>query len=269
MSAASTTPGPLRYWREMLLVLVPSLGLVGVLLLAPIPQDPRYHHFADIRTLLGVPNFANIVSNLPFLIVGIAGLALSFGARRTGAWACWATFFTGVALVCLGSGYYHAAPTDAALVWDRLPMTVAFMGLFVALLSEHVTAPLARYLLLPALVAGIASIGWWHVADDLRFYVWVQSAPLLVIPLALLLFPPRYTHRFYLLYGLAFYLLAKIAELYDQELYALTQGALSGHSLKHLLASLSALSVYLMLRRRQRLPLARAGGDHDGRLDRR
>lgn len=260
MSAASTTSGPLRYWRETLLVLVPSLGLVGILLLAPIPQDPRYHHFADIRTLLGVPNFANIVSNLPFLIFGIAGLAWSFSAPRTAAWPCWATFFAGVALVCLGSGHYHAAPNDATLVWDRLPMTVAFMGLFVALLSEHVAVPLARYLLLPALVAGIASIGAWYVADDLRFYVWVQFAPLLVVPLALFLFPPRYTHRFYLLYGLAFYLLAKGAELYDHELYAVTQETLSGHSLKHLLASLSVLSVYLMLRRRQRCRSAQPAG---------
>lgn len=260
MSAASRTANPLHYWREALLVLVPLLGLLGILLLAPIPQDPRYHHFADNRILFGVPNFANVASNLLFLIVGTAGIALSLRGKPTGAWKCWAVFFAGVALVCFGSGYYHAAPSSAALVWDRLPMTLAFMALFVALLSEHTSPAVGRYLLLPALLAGIASIGWWHSTGDLRFYLWVQGAPLLIIPLALLLFPARYTHRFYLLYGLALYLLAKVAELYDQELYALTQATVSGHSLKHLFAALSALSVYLMLRRRHTLPRVRSRG---------
>lgn len=260
MSAASRTANPLRYWREALLVLVPLLGLLAILLLAPIPQDPRYHHFADNRTLFGVPNFANVASNLLFLIVGAAGLALSLGGKRTGASGCWVVFFAGVALVCFGSGYYHAAPGSAALVWDRLPMTIAFMGLFVALLSEHAAVPLGRYLLLPAVLVGVASVVWWHMADDLRFYVWVQCAPLLIIPLALLLLPAQYTHRFYLLYGLALYLLAKVAEFYDRELYAFTQATLSGHSLKHLFAALSALSVYLMLRRRHTLPRVRSRG---------
>lgn len=245
-----------RRWREALLVLVPVLALIGMLSFEPIAQSERYHDFTDTRTLLGVPNFANVVSNLPFLVVGIAGLTLCLGARKAGARSSWATFFAGVALVSIGSGYYHAAPSSAALIWDRLPMTAAFMALLVALLSEHVAESLERYLLLPALAAGIASIGWWHYADDLRFYIWVQSAPLLVIPLVIFLFPPAYTRRVYLLYGLGFYLLAKAAELYDRELYALTHNLVSGHSIKHLLACASAFWVYLMLRRRT--PLARS-----------
>ncbi len=133
-------------------------------------------------------------------------------------------------------------------------MTLAFMGLFVALLSEHTDESLGRFLLAPALVLGVASVGWWRYADDLRFYYWVQLAPLLLIPVLLALFSPKYTHRTYLLYGLGSYVLAKIAENYDQELFALTSNFVSGHSVKHVLAALGALFVYLMLR--QRRPVA-------------
>lgn len=38
-----------------------AASLAGLLLLPPIPQDQSYHHFADQRTLLGVPNFWNVI----------------------------------------------------------------------------------------------------------------------------------------------------------------------------------------------------------------
>lgn len=225
------------------------LAFAGLLWLGPVPQDPRYHALADTRRLLGLAHAANVLSNAPFLAVGLAGAALCL-TRRSGAWRAWAVFFGGVALVCFGSGYYHAAPTDAALVWDRLPMTVAFMGLLVALAAEHGDPAWERYLLLPAIGVGLASVGWWHYTGDLRFYIVVQGAPLLAVPLVLLLFPPRYGHRAYLLYGLGFYAAAKAAELYDRELFVLAARLISGHSLKHLLAAAGAFCVYLMLRRR-------------------
>lgn len=244
------------HWRSSALVLVALTALAGLMTVEPIAQDPRYHALADGRTIAGVPNFANVASNLPFLIFGVAGLLLCLRTGKPATAPAWATFFAGVALVSVGSGYYHLGPTNAALVWDRLPMTLAFMGLFVALLGEHIHPALGRRLLVPAVVLGLASIGWWRYTGDLRLYIWVQSAPLLAIPLALLLFAPRYTERRYLLYGLGLYALAKVAELYDDELYVLTSQTLSGHTLKHLLASGSALCVYWMLRRRQPLPPA-------------
>lgn len=239
-----------RYWRECVLVVTPLLALLGVMSFDPIAQDPRYHDFADTRTILGVPNFVNVLSNIPFLFVGIAGLALCL-PRKTGASAAWATFFAGVSLVSIGSSYYHLAPTSATLVWDRLPMTLAFMALVVALLQEHINDALGRYLLAPALAIGFASVAWWHYTDDLRFYVAVQLAPLLAVPCVLGLFPRRYTRRVYLLYALGFYLLAKTAEFYDREFFAQSSNVISGHSLKHLLAAVSVLCVYLMLRYRR------------------
>jgi hypothetical protein len=238
-------------WREAtlaLLVLAPLLCLL-VVYGAPIPQDRGYHLFADNRTCLGVPNFGNVASNVLFLIVGVAGM-LACRAAATGASRSWMVFFLGVALVFFGSGYYHRAPDDDSLVWDRLPMTLAFMGLLAALLSEHLDERIELPLLLSAVAVGIASVVLWKHTDDLRVYIWVQLVPLLVIPFAIAAFPGRYTHRHYLLYGVGLYALAKAAEYYDHGIYALTAGTLSGHSLKHLLAAAAGLCVYLMLRRR-------------------
>ena len=50
------------------------VSLATLPLLPPIAQDPTYHQFADQRTLLGIPNFWNVVSNLPFVLVGAMGL---------------------------------------------------------------------------------------------------------------------------------------------------------------------------------------------------
>lgn len=248
-----------RYWRECALVLVSLLLLAGIMATGPIPQDLAYHDFADKRVFLGVPNFFDVASNIPFLLIGIAGAAFCLGRRRPGAFASWSVLFFATALVSLGSAYYHWAPDNATLVWDRLPMTIGFMGLFVALVSEHVNEKFERVMLVPALVVGAASVAWWHFTDDLRFYVWVQLAPLVILLFVVVMFSGRFSHRAYLLYGLGSYLLAKSAEFWDREFFAFTANAVSGHSLKHLLAATAVLFVYLMLRWRK------PGGAHQGK----
>ena len=105
-----------------------------------------------------------------------------------------------------------------------------------------------------ALGVGLASVLWWRYSGDLRFYYWVQAAPLVCLPFVMLMFRGMYTHRRYLLYGLALYVLAKLAEVWDLDIYALTSGIVSGHTLKHLLAAGAVLCVYLMLRRRSPAP---------------
>ncbi|MGQ0752585.1 MAG: ceramidase domain-containing protein [Betaproteobacteria bacterium] len=237
-------------WREWVLCGVALALLAGALAVEPIAQNLAYHHFADRRAALGVPNFLNVASNLAFLLVGAAGLALCIRREGHGATLSWGVLFLGAALVAVGSGYYHWAPDNASLVWDRLPMTVGFMGLFVALLSEHIHEKLERYMLLPALLLGAASVAWWHQADDLRFYAWVQFMPLVTISLLVALYSGRYTHRRYLVYGLACYLAAKVAEALDRQIYTVSGELLSGHTLKHLLAALALYYVYAMLRRR-------------------
>jgi hypothetical protein len=240
--------------RAAWLLAIIAAPLIYLLLFhAPIPQSKGYHLFADTRTCLGIVNFGNVASNLAFLLVGAGGWVWCYRHLRDGARLSWMVFFAGVSLVFFGSGYYHYQPNDDTLVWDRLPMTLAFMGMFTALLSEHLGARLEKPVLIPALVFGIASVLWWRYTDDLRLYIWVQLAPLLAIPFVIAMFPARHSHRNYLIYGLIFYALAKVAELVDEGAYTFTAQWISGHTLKHLIAAMAPLMLLLMLRRRQSL----------------
>jgi hypothetical protein len=234
-------------WRALVLLLVAAVSFAGIWLLPPLAQDPVYHQFADRRTLLAIPNFLNIVTNLAFLPAGVAGIRLCL-RRPPNRRASWLVFFSGVVLVCFGSGYYHARPDNDTLVWDRLPMSVAFMGLFVAVIGERISPRLETLLLVPALAAGIASVLYWHYTDDLRLYVWVQFMPLLVIALALPMFPATDGRTGHLAVALVLYLASKAAEYYDRALFVLTNANLSGHSLKHLLAALAIYTIVRMLR---------------------
>jgi hypothetical protein len=247
-----------RYWRYYLLFLIAAASILILLCLPPIHQDVRYHEFADRRRFLGVPNFGDVVSNAPFLIVGLAGITLGAGGRLTGYSICWFTFFLGVSLVSVGSGYYHWHPTNDSLVWDRLPMTMGFIGLFMAILSESVHPKLGNVLLLPGLILGAGSVIYWHWYDDLRFYAWVQYAPLLILPALLALFPSEYSHRYMLLVALACYLLAKLFEVFDREVFAILRDSVSGHTIKHLWAAAGCFCILQMLRKRRFLNLHRA-----------
>lgn len=241
-------------WREWGLAAVALAPLALVLGRPPLPQDQGFHALADTRAFLGIPNCADVASNVAFLLVGIAGLRLCAGGKVTGAVRSWTVFFAGVTLVFFGSAWYHWSPDNATLVWDRVPITIAFMSLFTAVVSEHAGMRLERALLAPAVGAGIASVAWWAWTDDLRVYLWVQAAPLVCIVYVLIAYRGSYTHRMCLAWGFMAYALAKAAEFHDHEIYALTSRAVSGHTLKHLLAALGIYFIYLMLERRSRVP---------------
>ncbi|MBK8147517.1 MAG: ceramidase domain-containing protein [Acidobacteria bacterium] len=238
-------------WREMVLIAIIVLSFAAIFFIPKFGQDPAYHDFADQRPFLGIPNFLDVASNLAFLIVGILGLRACF---RTRAGIEWTVLFVGVALVSVGSGWYHWNPNNGTLVWDRLPMTIGFMGLFVALLSEHVGERL-RMLLIPALLTGAASVFYWYYFDDLRFYAWVQVVPLLTVPLVLIIFPGRFSHRWLLLVALVFYVAAKLTETWDDQVFAATGSIVSGHTIKHLLSAIGVLAIWQMIRERRASPM--------------
>jgi len=238
------------YIHISILVLVIIASFAAIMFLDPISQDLSFHNFADKRTLIGIPNFFDVTTNLFFAIFGIMGFYFCFRNKEIDAPWSWIVFFLGVTLVSFGSGYYHWEPNNTTLVWDRLPMTVGFMGLFIALLSEYVKSGIERYLLIPAVLLGLFSVVYWHNVDDLRLYIWVQMIPLLTIPVAILLFKGKYTFQKFLVYALVFYLLAKVTEIYDKEIFSFTYQQLSGHSLKHILASIGPLYLYFMIKKR-------------------
>jgi hypothetical protein len=209
-----------------------------------VAQDPAYHRFADARTLLAVPNAMDVLSSAAFSIVGAIGVAAVLAPGRFAdgreRWP-WLVLFAGVALTGAGSALYHLEPTNASLAWDRLPMTVGFMGLLSALVADRVSVRWGTALLAPLVLAGAASVGWWVLtegrgAGDLRAYALVQAYPLLAIPLLLALYPPRYTRGADLLVAGGWYVAAKAAEALDGEIFA-ALGIVSGHTLKHVLAA--------------------------------
>jgi Ceramidase len=234
-------------YGKRILALMALAAVVAVALAGRIPQDPGYHQFADARSMLGIPNFLNCCSNLPFLLAGIYGLwrapRLSQPRTRAGYWV----LCLGVLLVAAGSSYYHYAPSNAALVWDRLPMTVAFMALFSLLLDERVFPASAPRTLWPLLAAGVGSVAYWYWtesrgAGDLRPYALVQFLPMLLIPAILALFQPRYLRGAMLVAALVLYALAKVFEHFDAQLYA-QLGHISGHSLKHVASGLAVFFI--------------------------
>ncbi len=224
---------------------------VGVMMLDPITQSAAYHDFADQRGLAGVPHAADVISNIAFLVAGVLGIAVCAGRGRSPGASSWMVFFVAAFMTSFGSAYYHWAPDNASLVWDRLPIALAAAALFVALVAEHLDESRELLLLVPALAAGAMSVAWWWWSGDLRPYAWVQFAPLLCIPLLIAMFPARYTHRRFVFYAIGLYVLAKIAELEDASIFTLTGHAVSGHTLKHLLAAGAILTLVLMLRRRE------------------
>ena len=130
-------------------------------------------------------------------------------------------------------------------------MAIGFMGLFIGVLSEYVNPKIERFFLIPAILVGLSSVIYWDTFDDLRLYLWVQLIPLLTMPVVMIFFGCKYTHQRYLIFAFIAYLLAKFSEFYDKEIFSLTVEQLSGHSLKHLLASMGVFLIYLMLNKRK------------------
>ena len=229
-------PSPPGVRARIAWLLISAAAAAAFVTFAPrIPQNQEYHQFADQRALLGIPNFWNVISNLPFAIVGILGLReFSDTASRV--------LFAGILLTAFGSGYYHAQPNDSTLVWDRLPMTLVFMALLSLVISRWIGARWGRRLLWPLVLFGVASVGWWRVTDDLRPYAVAQFGPALVLvpaawrdPTIRRLWPAA-----------AWYAAAKLAESFDRGIYSGLP--LSGHTLKHLAAALATYWVFRWVR---------------------
>jgi hypothetical protein len=245
-------PVPPARARVLVLLVVTGAAIVAAALWPAVPQDPGYHDFADTRALWGVPSFLNVASNVVFLIVGIAGLrwvARQPLAERGPLQTRWErgaalVLFSGVTLTAFGSAWYHLAPSNATLIWDRLPMTLAFMAFFALVIADRIGLGPARVLLPLLLVVGVGSVAYWAFtermgAGDLRLYGLVQFLPIVLIPLLLVLFPSTYTSAAGVLGALAWYSGAKVAELLDQGIFGLG-GLVSGHTLKHVFAGVAA-----------------------------
>jgi hypothetical protein len=250
-----------------LLIGLAAVAALICCLLPAIPQPQSYHQFADKRGFLGITNFGDVVSNLPFAVIGSWGIAILLrpasdptAPRFVDPRERWPYFFVfiGLLLTACGSSYYHLDPNNARLVWDRLPMTVAFMAMVAAVITERISLRVGLRMLPILLTVGIASVLQWrwsesHGAGDLRFYAAVQGFSALVLLLSLV-FPQRYTRSADFGWVVVFYVLAKILETFDKPIFAEGQ-IVSGHTLKHLAAGAAGYCILRMLQKRREISI--------------
>jgi hypothetical protein len=260
MTADAGLASPSRLW---LLAASALLCIVAAVLVPPMAQPLSYHAFADCRTIWSIPNFFNVLSNLPFLVGGALGLAVIW--RGGGAFLDpreqlpYLVFFLGAVLTSLGSAYYHLAPDNPRLVWDRLPMTLGFAGLVAAAVAERADLRLGLRSLWPLLAVGAGTVIYWYAtermgAGNLIPYALYQGWSILVIVLLIAVFPARrYSHGGLLVWAAGWYGIAKVFETFDLGIYRLLGGTLSGHSITHVLAACAVFAIVRQLRMRRAL----------------
>jgi hypothetical protein len=247
--------------KSIAIICTALVSMIFLQLVPPIAQDPGYHMFADQRTILGIPHFWNVVSNLPFILIGIMGL-VNVALNRTKGYLSelkpvYLVIFAGVLLTGFASAYYHLNPSNQTLVWDRLALTVVFMSVFASVWGEHVSVRMARKMVWPLIGAGIASVIYWYGTEmkglgDLRLYALVQFLPMVLLPVILLFYRSRLTGVVYIWGLILAYTVAKATEIMDGPFYRIT-GGFSGHEIKHWVAAAGVFIYYLGGFRRTRL----------------
>ncbi len=239
-------------WAAMALV------AVGLAWYGPIPQFENYHDFADHRSWMGIPNAADVLSNLGFAAVGWYGLSLVLHTRHKRALDAirpgYGLFFFALVLTAFGSGWYHVLPDNARLVWDRLPVALACAGILSAVWREALGDG-GWVDKLWAIVAVVSVMWWWYtdnnMTGDLRPYLYVQFMPLLLIPLLQWQNKAPTRERLYFAAAIGFYVLAKVSELLDHQIFQ-SIAYLSGHTIKHLFSVAAGLMVALSYARRKK-----------------
>jgi hypothetical protein len=240
--------------RTWILAGVGLLLLLLAFVLPSFPQPQGYHNFADQRTWLGIPHFGNVASNAAFVLVGLAGMwimhRLSVRAMESPPRHAYALMFFGLLFTGFGSGYYHWAPSDASLVWDRFPMTLVFMPLLAATYTERLRWR-TDMPLLGLVLFGVFSVVYWKYNGNLMPYLMAQIGAVLLIFLALILLPTQWSGRGWLYPAVGSYALAFVCQDLDWQIYRWTAGVISGHTLKHLFAAFAFVFILQMLRKQR------------------
>lgn len=250
MPPSQTSPLTRHAPAAVLAIAAIAMGIHG-----PIHQPASYHAFADARAFLGLPNAADVLSNIAFALVALWGLWMfrhpaarrALGVSAPG----YLLFIAALLLTAIGSGYYHLAPDDPRLFWDRLPIALACAGLLAGAYADTHSPPHAGPLTAVLAACALASMGWWSATADLRPYILLQAAPLVLIPIWQSMARAPRAERAAFGAAIALYVTAKVAELADREIFQFT-GMASGHTLKHLLAAAAAAVIVGSLAARAR-----------------
>ena len=262
--------------RETILAGIALAVLALPFALPHVAQSPAYHHFADTRTLFGVANAMDTLSNFAFIIAGVAGIVLVWLRRlpepTTALGAMSLLTFIGLVATGIGSAWYHGQvpPNDAGLAIDRYGMVVSFAGVLGLAAAHKVSERAGWWTGWLVLVAGPFAVWWWTVSGNVAPYAVLQFGGMAL--LVLILFwrdeatgaapsgaasaatggttaaTPSAGPNWGLLIGA--YALAKVFEAGDAQIWELTARLISGHTLKHLAAALVAVAVIAPLYRR-------------------
>src|SRR5262249_38686219 len=216
-----------------------------------IAQPVHYHEFADRSAAFGIHHAADVLSNAGFALVAVWG-CLTLRPRRASdhlraGWPGYRLFLIGLLLTAFGSAYYHLAPDNARLIWDRLPIALACAGLLVGVRGDTQPGLKTEIEAIVLALFAVASVAWWawtdrSGADDLRPYLLLQGLPLVLIPLWQAIYRAPRIERIAFAGAMLLYVFAKAAELLDHEI-ATASGFVSGHTLKHLIATLATAAV--------------------------
>ena len=242
-------------WKIVLVLLPFTCFFIALFFSAPIPQSEHYHLFADDRFWL-VPNFMNVFSNLIFMFTGYyAALNFDFLKLEKKERTYLITFVVGVFFTGFGSMYYHLNPNSQSLVWDRLPMGIAFGAFTSWLLAKTIFKKFKDrkfdiYVFVSLVILSMGSVAYWSYTQelgrgDLRLYYAIQFGAIVTTLMAMLVYDKSYFPRTACIYLFVFYVLAKLVETFDKQIYQITNHAISGHPLKHLFAGFVC---YLFLR---------------------
>ncbi len=232
------------------------LCVAAAFLIPPMAQPHDYHDFADQRLLLGIPNFMDVTSNVFFVLAGVAGLIATFRCHDAFGWwperIPYAVFFAGIALTGVGSAYFHLAPNNETLFWDRLPMTIAFTSLVAAQIGDRISPRAGLAVLGPAvLIGGWTVVHWIQTeragAGNVIPYAVLQGYAMVILLAMALLHRSRYTQARAIAWVFVAYALAKVFETLDHPIFAMLGGVVSGHTLKHVAAAASAAIVVRMI----------------------
>ena len=239
-----------------------------------IAQSYSYHDLADKRTVFGIQNFGDVISNLPFAAVGAYGLWHLAQNRKNmdrQQFTLWTTYSLCCIFTCFASGFYHIMVdlrhndrfnNHTYLLGDRLSMMVTGMSFLCIVIADWINLRLGYYLLGPLLTSGVlGTLHWWYTEymkrGDLRLYGVMLNGNLLLVPLICWLYKNdrristgRYDPNTLVYFGLVWFVLARAMEMSDKVVYFLTMHLISGHTLKHLFAAV-AMGVILMLRTMQ------------------
>lgn len=246
-----------RYYRGVVLIAVFVVTAIALYFLDPIAQDLAYHRFSDDRVFFGIAHFMDVVSNIPFLIIGFMGIRLGRKAYRKQPMVFFLmTFvvFVGVMFTGIGSAFYHYEPNNFALIFDRLPMTLVFTAFFSTIIYDYVDRRVGAWAFYTLLTTGVYSIIYWYYTEitgngDLRLYAFIQFFPVIAVPLILVFYKNSLLYTKQLIYVFIAYTIAKLFEHYDTHVFEFL-GFISGHTIKHLASAVAIYFIYTIYRGR-------------------